>query len=95
MIEVTEQAVQLLRDIRFELQGTTDEGRADKVLRLVYSGGSFGVSFDFPREGDHVIQSGGTDILLVGRELADAIPDATIGCQDTPEGSRLVIAASQ
>lgn len=95
MIEVTEQAGQLLKDMRIELQGTTDEGRADKVLRLVYSSGSFGVSLDFPREGDHVIQSEGTDILLVGADLADAIPDATIGCQDTPEGPRLVIAAGQ
>jgi hypothetical protein len=95
MIEVTEQAAQILRDMRIELQGTTDEGPADKVLRLVYSGGSFGVSLDFPREGDHIIQSEGTDVLLVDRELADAIPDATIGCQDTPEGPRLVIAAGQ
>jgi hypothetical protein len=95
MIEVTEQAAQLLRDMRIELQGTTDEGRADKVLRLVHNGLSFGIGFDFPREGDHVIQSEGTDILLVDRELADAIPDATIGCQDTPEGPRLVIAAGQ
>jgi hypothetical protein len=95
MIEVTEQAAQLLKSMRIELQGTTDEGRADKVLRLVYSGGRFGVSFDFAREGDHVIQSEGTDVLLVDRELADAIPDAKIGCQDTPEGLRLVIAAGQ
>jgi len=95
MIEVTEQAAQFLKDMRIELQGTTDEGQADKVLRLVYSGGRFGVSLDFPREGDHVIQSGGTDILLVERGLADTIPDATIGCQDAPEGARLVIAAGQ
>jgi len=95
MIEITEQAAQLLKELRSSMQGATDEERADKVLRLVYSGGSFGVSFDFPREGDHIIQSEGTDVLLVDRELADAIPDATIGCQDTPEGPRLVIAAGQ
>ena len=91
MIEVTEQAVQLLKELRTKLQGTTDEGRADKVLRLVHSGVSFGIGFDLPREGDHVIQSEGTDLLLVGADLADAIPDATIDCHDTPEGPRLVI----
>jgi len=72
MIEVTEQAAQLLKELRSSMQGATDEERADKVLRLVYSGGSFGVSFDFPREGDQVVQSEGTDILLVGADLADA-----------------------
>jgi len=72
MIEVTEQAAQLLKELRSSMQGATGEERADKVLRLAYSGASFGVSFDFPREGDHVIQSEGTDILLVGSNLADA-----------------------
>lgn len=95
MIEVTEQAAQLLKELRIKLQGANNERQGGKVLRLIHSGVTFGIGFDFPREGDHVIQSEGTDILLVGADLADAIPDATIDCQDTPEGPRLVIAASQ
>jgi hypothetical protein len=91
MIGVSEQAAQLLRDMRIELQGANNEGRADKILRLVHTGGGFGIGFDFPREGDHIVQSEGTDILLVAPDLADAIPNATIDCQDTPEGPRLVI----
>ncbi|NIN63935.1 MAG: hypothetical protein GTO63_04305, partial [Anaerolineae bacterium] len=86
MIEVTERAAQLLKEIRIRVQGASDEGRGGKVLRLVHSEGSFGFGLDFPREGDHVIQSEGMDILLVDPDLAETLERVTIDFQDTPKG---------
>ena len=86
MVTVTERAAQLLKEIQ---EG--HEESASKVLRLVNRGDSFEFAFDEHREGDHIVQSGDTDVLLVGTDVGELLADATIDCQDTPSGPRFTL----
>jgi hypothetical protein len=95
MIKVTNQAAELLKNMRAQLVGSSDEERGDKLLRLMHAGRTFGVGLDIPHEGDQVVQSVGKDLLLVGPDLADKLEEATIDCQDTLEGLRLVISVQR
>jgi Fe-S cluster assembly iron-binding protein IscA len=84
MVTVTERAAQLLKEIQEE-----HEESASKVLRLVNRGDGFELTFDERREGDQILQSGDTDVLLVATDVAEFLGDATIDGQDTPSGPRL------
>jgi Fe-S cluster assembly iron-binding protein IscA len=86
MVTVTERAAQLLKDIQEE----HEEGK-DKVLRLVSRDDGFEMVFDEQREGDQVVQSGESDVLLIAAEVSDTLPGATIDCQDTPAGPRFTL----
>jgi len=86
MVTVTEHAAQLLKEIQ---EG--HELSASKVLRLVNRGDGYEFAFDERREGDHVVQSGDTDVLLVGTDVSEVLGDATIDCQDTPAGPRFTL----
>ena len=86
MVTVTERAAQLLKDIQ---EG--HEESANKVLRLVSRGDSYELTFDERREDDQIVQSGETDVLLVGTDVAELLGDATVDCQDTPAGPRFTL----
>jgi len=87
MVTVTDLATQELRNILAE--ASPEEGQA---LRLVLRpGGDFGLGVDEEREGDEVVAADGEKILLIAREIADAVGDVTIDAQDTGEGQELVI----
>jgi Fe-S cluster assembly iron-binding protein IscA len=86
MVTVTERAAQLLKEIQ---EGHEESG--SKVVRLVNRDGSFEFAFDERREGDQVIQSGDTDVLLVGTDVSELLGDATIDMQDTPTGPRFTL----
>lgn len=87
MVTVTERAVQLLK----ELQAGHEES-ADKVLRLVKRDEGFQFAFDEQREGDEIVQSGDTDVLLVGTDVTELLGEAIIDCQETPAGPRFTLA---
>jgi len=86
MVTVTERAAQLLKDIQ---EG--HEESASKVLRLVNRGDSFEFAFDERREDDQVVQSGDSEVLLVGTDVGDLLGEATIDCQETPAGPRFTL----
>ena len=88
MLQVTDRAATILREIQ------TQQGETEKVLRLVNQGDQFELSFDTVKEDDHAFQSEGTDVLLVGPDVAELLADATIDAQDTPEGPRLTLTSS-
>lgn len=89
MVTVTDRATEELRNILAEAD--TKPGQA---LRLVLRpGGDFGLGLDEEREGDEVVAADGEKILLIAREIADAVNEATIDTQDTEEGRRLVISS--
>ena len=90
MVTVTERAVQLLK----ELQEGHEES-ADKVLRLVKRDEGFQFAFDEQREGDEIVQSGDTDVLLVGADVTALLGEATIDCQETPAGPRFTLATKR
>jgi Fe-S cluster assembly iron-binding protein IscA len=86
MVTVTEHAAQLLKEIQ---EG--HELSASKVLRLVNRGDNYEFAFDERREGDQIVQSGDTDVLLLGTDVCEALGDATIDCHDTPAGPRFTL----
>lgn len=90
MVTVTDRAAELLK----EIQTDPEEGQ-DKVLRIVSEGDGYELIFDSARAGDQVVQNGNTDILLVGDDVAPALEDAVIDCQDTPEGPRFVLSTGE
>ena len=89
MVTVTEHAAQLLK----EMQDGHEES-ADKVLRLVNRDDGFQFAFDERQEEDQIVQSGDTDVLLVGADVAELLGEATIDCQDTPAGPRFTLATN-
>lgn len=88
MLTVTDRAAQLLKDLQ-----EAQEERGDKILRLINRGDSFELGFDDRREGDQIVQSGETDVLLVGADASELLGEATIDCIDTPGGPRLTLTA--
>jgi Fe-S cluster assembly iron-binding protein IscA len=88
MVTVTEHAAQLLKDIQ---EG--HELSASKVLRLVNRAHSYEFAFDERRDGDQIVQSGDTDVLLVGTDVCELLGEATIDCHDTPAGPRFTLDA--
>jgi Fe-S cluster assembly iron-binding protein IscA len=90
MVTVTEHAAQLLKEMQ---QG--HEESANKVLRLVNRDDGFQFAFDERCESDQVVQSGDTDVLLVGTDVSELLGEATIDCQDTPAGPRFILATKR
>jgi Fe-S cluster assembly iron-binding protein IscA len=90
MVTVTERAAELLKEIQ---EG--HEESASKVLRLVNRGDRFEFAFDERREGDQVVQSADTDVLLVANDVAELLGDATIDSQDTPAGPRFTLSSER
>jgi Fe-S cluster assembly iron-binding protein IscA len=88
MVTVTHRAAQLLKDLQ-----ESQEERGDKILRLVHSGGRFELGLDERRDDDQIVQSGETDVLLVGADVSELLGDATMDCTDTPGGPRLTLTA--
>jgi len=89
MIGVTERAREELKRV---LTANTDESEA--CLRLTANDqGQLGLAIDMEREDDHVVEHDDSKVLLVEKELADALEGVTIDVEDTPEGARLVISS--
>ena len=95
MLTVTERAKETLARLKVAAK-IEDE---DVGLRLSLAAddevgsGQFGLRADRPTQGDQVVEYGGTKVLLVQEDLADALSDATI---DTEPGQAdaLVISRS-
>ncbi len=87
MIIVTERAAEELKETLRE--HATD---AEQALRLTpTSGGAFVLTLDVEQEGDEVVESEGTKLLLMDDSVAPALDGITLDCVDTPEGPRLTL----
>ena len=93
MLTVTERAKVTLA--QFKVQAQIED--ADVGLRLSLAAsvepgqGLFGLRADRETLGDQVVEYGGTKVLLVEEELADALADATIDAEPTGRGDDLII----
>ena len=64
------------------------------AFRLIPTGRHrFGLALDREREGDQVVEQGGRKVLLLGREVGDAIEGCTIDCRKSAQGPSLVISS--
>ena len=84
---VTDEAKQELREILLSKTGDTEI-----CLRVVRKSPSeLGLALDRVAEGDQIIKYQDTNILLIGRDVADFVDSLKLDLQDTPEGKRLFI----
>ena len=87
MIVVTERAAEELKETLKE-HATDDE----QALRLTPApGGACVLTLDVEQEGDEVMESEGTKLLLMDASVAPALDGITLDCVDTPEGPRLTL----
>jgi len=89
MLTVTDTAAQYLR----ETLSRKEEG-APAALRIVYSEEGYQLTLDDPKDGDQVFEHEGEKYLLADSEVGEALSDATLDVQESPQGMRLTLAAS-
>lgn len=95
MLTVTERAKVTLAQLKIQAQ--IDDAEVGLRLSLAASEepsqgtGVFGLRADRETPGDHVVEYGGTKVLLVEEELAEALADATIDAETTGGGDGLII----
>lgn len=84
---VTDEAKQELKQT---LEANTED--SEVCLRLAMKSASeFGLALDKEAEGDQVIECEGSKVLLIGKEMADAVDNLKFDVQVTPEGKKLVL----
>lgn len=90
MLIVTDRAAQYLR----EALSRKEEGLPE-AIRIVYTEEGYQLTLDDPKDGDHVFEQGGESYLLLGSEVGEALSDATLDVQQSPQGMRITLAASK
>jgi len=84
---VTDEAKSKLKET---LQANTDD--PEFCLRLAMKSASeFGLVLDKEAEGDEIIEHEESKVLLIGKEMTEAVDNLTLDVQDTPEGKQLVL----
>ena len=93
MLTVTERAKETLARLKRQSQIEDDDVglRLSLAASLEPGQGQFGLQADREALGDQVVEYGGTKVLLVEEELADALSDATIDAEPTERGDDLII----
>jgi Fe-S cluster assembly iron-binding protein IscA len=87
MIGVTDRAKQLLKNTLSENVDTPQAG-----IRLVARGeGQIGLGIDVENPGDQVVEFEGSKVLIVEKNLAEALTGITLDVEDTEEGAKLVL----
>lgn len=86
MVAVTKRAAQQLREML--AANATDP---KQLVRLDADHHGFFLRPDLQQEGDDVLESEGSAILLIAPKLNSAFADATVDCVDTPLGPRLTV----
>jgi hypothetical protein len=70
---------------------TTSDDRSVGVRLDHTSSGQLGIFPDRERDDDQIIEHGGAAVLLIGREIAPAVEDTTIDCEESGLDPRCVI----
>ena len=93
MLTVTERAKETLARLKRQSQIEDDDVglRLSLAASLEPGQGQFGLRADREALGDQVVEYGGTKVLLVEEELADALSDATIDAEPTERIDDLII----
>ncbi len=84
MLQVTEKAAALLREVQADKTKAPDE-----TLRLGCRGDRFGLTLDTSNDDDRGFTCEGRDILLVSPDLAESLSDVVIDVGETPAGGGL------
>ena len=84
MVAVTERAAKVLQEVQ-------EGSEAEQTLRIVGAQGGYQLTFDQEREGDQVVESEGKAVLVIGSDVAESLTDATIDCEQGPDGARFFL----
>jgi Fe-S cluster assembly iron-binding protein IscA len=84
VVAVTERAAKVLQEVQ-------EGSEAEQTLRIVGAQGGYQLTFDQEREGDQVVESEGKAVLLMGSDVAESLTDATIDCEQGPDGMRFFL----
>jgi Fe-S cluster assembly iron-binding protein IscA len=84
VVAVTERAAKVLREVQ-------QESEAEQTLRIVGPQGGYHLTFDQEREGDQVVESEGKAVLRMGSDVAESLTDATVDCEQGPDGVRFFL----
>jgi Fe-S cluster assembly iron-binding protein IscA len=87
MVTVTERAKARLK----ELLGTQTDDPSVALRLAPTSPGQFGIFPDRGRSDDETVQHQGSVVLLIGQEIAEAVHDTTIDCDEGETGRKFVI----
>jgi len=88
MITLTDRAKQMLCTLRESVEAPV----ADVGLRLAPDpSGQLELYADTPQEGDHIVKHAGATLLLVSADISPRLAGATMDCQTTPNGQKLVL----
>jgi Fe-S cluster assembly iron-binding protein IscA len=88
MLTVTDKAAQFMR----EKLDQKEEGLPE-ALRIVQTEDGFQLTLDNAKDGDHVIEQEGQNILLVDSAVGEALEEATLDLQESAQGASLVLTA--
>ena len=93
MITVTEKAAEELEALLEKAKIADPQNAFDDVMLRLFTtdDGKLAIAPDTPLDGDQVIEHQGTNVLLVGWELSEAVDGLLIDCVDTDAGRKLRI----
>ncbi len=84
MLTVTDKAAQYFRE-------TLKKESAPGACRIVKGEKGYRFILDEAKEGDQVFEHEGENYLLLDTELGEALSNATVDVQESPEGTRLIL----
>jgi len=90
MLTVTDKAAQYLR----EALSRKEEG-APEALRIVYTEEGYQLTLDGTKDGDQVFEQDGQNYLFVDAQVGEALSDAKLDIQESPQGKRLTLLVSK
>ncbi len=86
MLTVTDMAAHYLR----ETLSRKEEGTPG-AFRIANSEEGYQLTLDETKEGDQVLEHEGENYLLLDTEVGEALSNATLDVQETPQGPRLAL----
>ncbi len=89
MLTVTDKAAQYL----CETLTRKPEG-SPQALRIVYTEEGYQLTLDDTKEGDQVFEQDGQSYLFLDAQVGEALSDATLDVQESPQGTRITLAAT-
>ena len=89
MLIVTDRAAQYLR----ETLTRKPEG-SPEALRVVYNEDGYQLALDDTKEGDQVFEQEGQKYLFLDAPVSEALSDATLDAQESPQGMRITLAVT-
>ena len=90
MLIVTDKAAQYL----CETLTRKPEG-SPEALRVVYTEERYQLTLDDTKDGDQVFEQEGQNYLFVDAQVGEALSDAKLDVQESPQGKRLTLLAGK